>query len=105
KRELEETVAELRRRGSPDPVGLSVDVTDAAAIESAFAELGARWGALNALVNTVGPGDTGTIDTLSDEAWTRSLELGLMSAVRCTRAALPWLRNAARARGGHPPPP
>ena len=94
KSELDETVAELRRRGSPDPVGLSVDVTDAAAIESAFAELGARWGALNALINTVGPGDTGTIDTLSDEAWTRSLELGLMSAVRCTRAALPWLRKA-----------
>jgi NAD(P)-dependent dehydrogenase (short-subunit alcohol dehydrogenase family) len=36
----------------------------------------------------------GTIDTLGDEGWTRSLELGLMSAVRCTRAALPWLRKA-----------
>ena len=71
-----------------------MDVTDAAAIDAAFAELGARWGALNILVNTVGPGDTGTIDTLSDEAWQRSLELGLMSAVRCTRAALPWLRKA-----------
>ena len=45
-------------------------------------------------MNTVGPGDTGTIDTLSDEGWARSLELGLMSAVRCTRAALPWLRKA-----------
>jgi NAD(P)-dependent dehydrogenase (short-subunit alcohol dehydrogenase family) len=94
KSELDETVAALRKRGSPDPVGLSVDVTDGAAIEAAFAELGARWGALNVLVNTVGPGDTGTIDTLSDESWTRSLELGLMSAVRCTRSALPWLRKA-----------
>ena len=63
--ELDETVAALRERGSPDAVGLSVDVTDARAVEAAFAELGARWGALNALVNTVGPGDTGTIDTLS----------------------------------------
>lgn len=94
KAELEETVSALRKRGSPDPVGLSVDVTDAPAVEAAFAELGARWGALNALVTTVGPSDTGTIDTLSDEAWARSHELGLMSAVRCTRAALPWLRKA-----------
>ena len=30
--ELDETVSALRKRGSPDPVGLSVDVTDAAAI-------------------------------------------------------------------------
>jgi NAD(P)-dependent dehydrogenase (short-subunit alcohol dehydrogenase family) len=94
KAELDETVTALRRHGSPDPLGLPVDVTDAAAIEAAFAELGARWGALNILVNTVGPGDTGTIDTLSDEAWQRSLDLGLMSAVRVTRAALPWLRRA-----------
>lgn len=94
KSELDETVAALARRGSPDPLGLSVDVTDAAAIEAAFAEVGARWGALNILVNTVGPGDTGTIDTLSDEAWQRSFEIGVMSAVRCTRAALPWLRRA-----------
>jgi NAD(P)-dependent dehydrogenase (short-subunit alcohol dehydrogenase family) len=94
KAELDEAVAALRRHGSPDPLGLPVDVTDAAAIEAAFAELGARWGALNILVNTVGPGDTGTIDTLSDEAWQRSLDLGLMSAVRVTRAALPWLRRA-----------
>lgn len=94
KSELDETVAALGRRGSPDPLGLSVDVTDPAAIEAAFAEVGARWGALNILVNTVGPGDTGTIDTLSDEAWQRSFEIGVMSAVRCTRAALPWLRRA-----------
>jgi len=94
KAELDETVAALRERGSPDPLGLSVDVTAPAAIEAAVAEVGARYGALNILVNTVGPGDTGTIDTLSDEGWQRSLELGLMSAVRVTRAALPWMRKA-----------
>src|SRR5262245_25928400 len=92
--ELDETAAALRKRGSPDALGLAVDVTDGAAVEAAFAELGARWGALNILVNTVGPGDTGTIDTLGDDGWARSLELGLMSAVRTTRAALPWLRKA-----------
>jgi 3-oxoacyl-[acyl-carrier protein] reductase len=92
--ELDETVKALLELGSPDAVGLSVDVGDPAAVESAFAEVGARWGALNILINTVGPGDTGTIDTLPDAGWQRSLELGLMSVVRCTRAALPWIRKA-----------
>lgn len=96
--QLDETVKALRELGSPDAVGISLDVTDARAVEAAFAELGDRWGSLNALVNTVGPGDTGTIDTLSEEGWQRSLELGLMSAVRCARAALPWLRKAEWAR-------
>lgn len=95
---LEETVAELREHGSPDAVGISVDVGDPGSVAAAFAQIGERWGALNALVNTVGPGDTGTIDTLSDEGWARSFELGLMSAVRCTRAALPWLRKAGWGR-------
>jgi NAD(P)-dependent dehydrogenase (short-subunit alcohol dehydrogenase family) len=92
--ELDETVEALRKRGSPDAFGLSIDVGDAAAVESAFAEVGARWGALNILIHCVGPADTGTIDTLPDAAWQRALELGLMSAVRCTRAALPWMRRA-----------
>src|SRR5262247_2819878 len=63
KEKLDETVAALLRRGSADAIGLTVDVCDPEAVDGAFAELGARWGALNALVNTVGPGDTGTIDT------------------------------------------
>src|SRR5215470_4065583 len=66
---LDETVAALRERGSPDAVGIAVDVTDARAVDAAFAEIGARWGSLNALVNAVGPGDTGTIDSLSEEGW------------------------------------
>ena len=40
---LDETVAALRERGSPDAVGIAVDITDAHAVEGAFAELGARW--------------------------------------------------------------
>jgi 3-oxoacyl-[acyl-carrier protein] reductase len=96
--ELDETVEALRKLGSPDAFGLSVDVADAAAVEPAFAEVGARWGELNILINTVGPADTGTIDVLPDSAWQRSLELGLMSAVRCTRAALPWIRKAGWGR-------
>jgi 3-oxoacyl-[acyl-carrier protein] reductase len=94
---IDETVAELQRRGSPDAVGVSVDLTDPDAISGAFDELADRWGEINSLVNTVGPAD-GYFEEMSDADWDRSFELGLMAAVRCTRAALPLLRAAEWAR-------
>ena len=90
---IEDTLVELRRRGCPDAVGLSVDLTDAVAIEGAFATLSERWGSVNSLINTLGPSD-GTFEDLDDEGWDATFQLGLMAAVRCTRAALPLLRAA-----------
>ncbi|TMA50209.1 MAG: SDR family NAD(P)-dependent oxidoreductase, partial [Deltaproteobacteria bacterium] len=50
---LDETVRALRELGSPDAVGLRVDVGITSQVDAAFAELGQRWGELNILVNTV----------------------------------------------------
>jgi NAD(P)-dependent dehydrogenase (short-subunit alcohol dehydrogenase family) len=94
---IDDTLGELRRRGCPDAVGLPVDVTDPAAIDGAFAEIAQRWGSVNSLINTVGPGD-GNFDDLDDAGWDATFSLGLMAAVRCTRAALPLLRAAEWAR-------
>ncbi len=79
------------------PIGLSVDIGDPAAIDAAFATIGARWGAVNSLINTLGPSD-GHFEDLDDAGWNATFELGLMAAVRCTRAALPLLRAAEWAR-------
>ncbi|MET0904151.1 MAG: SDR family oxidoreductase [Acidimicrobiales bacterium] len=94
---IEDTLTELRRRGCPDAIGLAVDVTDPDAITTAFAELADRWGEINSLINTVGPGD-GYFEELDDRGWEAALELGLMAAVHCTKAALPLLRAAEWAR-------
>lgn len=94
---LEETAAALGSLGSPDVVPLAVDVGDRAGVERAFAELGGRWGHLNALVNTVGPG-AGRLEELTDEQWRETFRVGTMAAVNCVRAALPLLRQAPWAR-------
>ena len=93
KEALDDTVEALRTAGSPDAVGISVDMADAAAITDAYAQVGERWGSLNVLVHTVGPGD-GTFEALDDQGWDVALTLGTMSAVRNVRAALPLLRAA-----------
>jgi NAD(P)-dependent dehydrogenase (short-subunit alcohol dehydrogenase family) len=94
---LEETTAALTGLGSPDAVGLSVDVVDPADVDRAFTTLDQRWGSLNVLVNTVGPA-AGRFENLTDADWSAAFELGCMSAVRCVRAALPLLRRAPWAR-------
>ncbi|MGH7821583.1 MAG: SDR family NAD(P)-dependent oxidoreductase [Candidatus Binatia bacterium] len=95
---LDATVSRLRELGSPDAVGFAVDVRSTPAVDAAFARLGERWGELNALVNTVGPDQIGSIESLSDEDWQAAFDAGAMSAVRCIRAALPWLRKGEWAR-------
>ena len=56
-----------------------------------------RWGVLNSLVHTIGPGD-GYFEEMDDAQWDAAFALGTMSGVRSIRAALPMLRAADWAR-------
>jgi 3-oxoacyl-[acyl-carrier protein] reductase len=100
KESLDRTVAELTKLGAADALGLQVDLFDGASIDAALAELGRRWGHLNALVNAAGPlpGDLKSFETYTDEEWLGVFNGVLMSSVRTIRAALPLLRKAAWAR-------
>ena len=95
--ELDETAQALDKVGSPQPLALSVDVSDTAQVDAAFAEIAEHWDHLNVLVNTVGPA-AGRFEQLRDDDWLTAFQLGTMSAVRCVRAALPLLRKAPWAR-------
>jgi 3-oxoacyl-[acyl-carrier protein] reductase len=97
---LTETVAELRALGSPDAIGLPTDLSRPDQVTAAFDQLAGRWGELNVLVNTVGPGSpiVGNFDEIDDQIWHLAFELVTMSAVRTCRAALPMLRAANWAR-------
>ncbi len=54
---LDEAEEKLRAAGSPDAVGISVDMSDAESIAAGFDAVAQRWGELNSLVHTIGPGD------------------------------------------------
>ncbi|ROO85159.1 NAD(P)-dependent dehydrogenase (short-subunit alcohol dehydrogenase family) [Actinocorallia herbida] len=90
---LDETVDALRGKGAPEAVGLVADFADPESVTAAFADIGRRWGALNVLVHTIGPG-SGTFDALDDAGWADAFDRGTMSAVRAVREALPLLRAA-----------
>ena len=94
---LDAAVTSIREAGASDAVGISVDMADARSIADGFAAVTERWGQLNALVHTIGPGD-GYFEQMDDTQWDAAFALGTMSAVRSIRASLPLLRSADWAR-------
>jgi NAD(P)-dependent dehydrogenase (short-subunit alcohol dehydrogenase family) len=67
---------------------VELDVTDAASVARAFADVHARGGALQALVNNAGAVETGPLARLPLETWDRMLAVNLTGAFLCTQAAL-----------------
>ena len=96
-RALDAAVETARRPAPRTPSGISVDMADAASIAAGFAAVAERWGQLNSLVHTIGPGD-GYFEDMDDAEWDAAFALGTMSGVRSIRAALPMLRAADWAR-------
>ena len=97
---LDATAAALGALGSPDALGLEVDLLDQGSVEAAMDQLAERWGHLNALVNAAGPFSAGVkgFEEYTDEEWLAVLDGLTLSSVRTVRAALPLLRRAAWAR-------
>ena len=96
--DLRETEDELLTAGAIDAVGLQCDLLDTGEVEAAFTFLDERWGECHALVNTVGPAHVGGLPDLTDNEWLDEFDLGVLTMVRTTRAALPLLRKATFAR-------
>jgi 3-oxoacyl-[acyl-carrier protein] reductase len=98
---LNRTVTALREAGAPDAFGVDTDVSRLASIEAQFKQIGARWGQLNTLINMVGPTEPSTGRSfleVPDEQWQYYFDVGIMSVVRCTRAAVTLMRKAAWGR-------
>ncbi len=76
---------------SPDVVA---DVSDTAAVDEVFAEVSARLGGLDVLVNNVGiAGPTAAVDEMDPAAFDHCVQVNLGSMFRCTRKAVPMLRH------------
>jgi NAD(P)-dependent dehydrogenase (short-subunit alcohol dehydrogenase family) len=91
---LEQARAIIEAQGAADVLTLTVDTTDEVQVADAFGQINAKWGQVNALVNAVGPSGWGRFDDLNDDAWMRTFDQGVLTAVRCIRHALPLLRRA-----------
>jgi 3-oxoacyl-[acyl-carrier protein] reductase len=89
-RRLGEAAAEL---GVP---GVVCDVTDEASVERLFAAGLRELGSIDVLVNNAGLGGTVELVHMTDDEWSKVIDVTLNGTFRCTRAALRIMQTAGR---------
>jgi 3-oxoacyl-[acyl-carrier protein] reductase len=72
-------------------LGVTVDLTDSAAVNAAFAEVDAAFGRIDGLVNNAGAVRDKRFLSMSDEDWDLVIDTNLRSQFLCCRAALPGM--------------
>lgn len=71
------------------------DVSNEAQVDAMFAELGARWGGLDVLVNNAGiAGPTAKVEETDLAGWDRTIAVNLTGPFLCARRAVPLLKAA-----------
>jgi 3-oxoacyl-[acyl-carrier protein] reductase len=90
-RRLAESAERLAEVLGREPVAVVCDVTVEADVQRMFDEVGA----FDVLVNNAGLGGTAELTDMTDEHWSRVLDVTLNGTMRCTREALRRLRLQA----------
>ncbi|SDN88034.1 3-oxoacyl-[acyl-carrier protein] reductase [Streptomyces sp. cf386] len=98
-RRLKEYEAELAGEfGAASVTALPCDVTDETQVRALFDAAVREHGRLDVVVNNAGLGGTSALVDMTDEQWSRVLDVTLNGTFRCVRAALRLFR--ADGRGG-----
>lgn len=95
---LDALASELRATGA-DVLVHPTDLRDARAIDALFADVRARFGGVDVLVNNAGLGRAAPLSSGSTDAWREMLEVNVLALSICTREALTDMR--ARGDDGH----
>jgi len=90
--ELKSAAAEIGAEGSRRVEWLSVDMTEPEQVNALGKEVLARMSRIDILVNNAGSNIPQPIDEITDEAWSRILELNLTSIMRLTRMLVPQMK-------------
>src|ERR1700744_406939 len=87
--------AEALERGAAQAEVVVTDLTEAGAGDQAVAAVTGRWGGLDVLVNNAGWSVPGFLAEDTDRAkWQRTVEINFFTAIACTQAAIPPMREA-----------
>ncbi|MER7574740.1 SDR family oxidoreductase [Streptomyces sp. NPDC052415] len=92
-RRLKEYEAELRGQFPGAVTAVACDVTDETQVTALFDTAVQEHGRLDVVVNNAGLGGTSALVDMTDEQWSRVLDVTLGGTFRCVRAALRRMRG------------
>jgi 3-oxoacyl-[acyl-carrier protein] reductase len=92
-RRLKEHEAELSREFPGAVASVPCDVTDETQVRALFDTAVREHGRLDVVVNNAGLGGTSTLVDMTDEQWSKVLDVTLNGTFRCLRAALRLMRD------------
>ena len=88
-----------RGSGAPDGLfGVECDVTDSAAVDAAFAAVEAEQGPVEVLVSNAGATDDTLLLRMSEEQFTRTVDVNLTAAYRVSKRAAGKMLRARKGR-------
>ena len=87
-RRLGETLEQLVEQHGENVAAVACDVTVEAQVQHLIESTVTRFGRLDVLINNAGLGGTKSVLDMTDEEWSRVLDVTLNGTFRCTRAAL-----------------
>lgn len=90
---LKEVQAELESLNAGKVSYIVTDITNPEHIKNLVEQTIEEFGQLDILVNNTGGPPSGKFESFTDEDWTKAFELTLLSYIRLTRQALPYLKK------------
>lgn len=87
-RRLAQAVEELAKIDGAKPASIPCDVTNESQVQRMIDFAVAETGGLDVLVNNAGLGGTAPVVEMTDEQWSKVLDVTLTGTFRCTRAAM-----------------
>jgi len=90
---LKEVKEELMGLGGGRVAYVTTDITNPDAIKNLVEKTIEEFGQLDILVNNTGGPPSGKFESFTDEDWIKAFELTLLSYIRLTREALPYLKK------------
>lgn len=89
---LEQAAAEIRAATGGKVEAVAADVTQVEQVKTLFEKTVALFGRVDILVNNAGTSSAHPFESATDEHWEADIQLKLMGAIHCIRAALPHMR-------------
>lgn len=95
---LQEACSSIRAKTGVNTVAIQADIRKADDCKRILEEAVAAFGRIDILVNNDGAPPLGELDQFDDVAWDKAVQQNLMSVVRLSRGAMPYMKQAGMGR-------